>query len=173
MGSALGLFLAPRVVIPTVRIISAGSTTIYPLSQKWAGEYQAVFPSVQVQVSAGGSGLGQTNVAEGIVDIGASSSYPSSSYRSANPTVKIIPIAADALAVIGHSAVNGTAGLKLTRDTPAEGPQVESADQPGRSRGGQRPDLRAFRWVSGHASQCTGRRGETQRFRVEMRNECW
>jgi ABC-type phosphate transport system substrate-binding protein len=116
MGTALGFFLAPRGVIPTVRIISAGSTTIYPLSAKWAGEYQAVFPSVQVQVSAGGSGLGQTNVAEGIVDIGASSSYPSSSYRSANPTVKIIPVAADALAVIGHSTVNGTAGLKLTRN---------------------------------------------------------
>jgi phosphate transport system substrate-binding protein len=116
MGTALGFFLAPRGVAPTVRIATAGSTTIYPLSTKWASEYKAMFPSVQVQVSAGGSGLGQTQVAEGIIDIGASSSYPSSTYIVSNPTVKIIPVAADALAIIGHSDVNGTAGLKLTRN---------------------------------------------------------
>lgn len=116
VGTALGFFLAPRGVPPTFRITTAGSTTIYPLSTKWAGEYKALFPGVQVQVSAGGSGLGQTQVAEGIVDIGASSSYPSASYRTGNPTVKIVPVAADAIAIIGHSDVNGTAGLKLTRN---------------------------------------------------------
>ena len=115
VGTALGFYLAPHGVAPTLRVTTAGSTTIYPLSTKWAGEYKAVFSSVQVQVSAGGSGVGQTQVAEGIIDIGASSSYPSSSYIADNPTVRIIPMAADALAIIARSDVNGTAGLKLTR----------------------------------------------------------
>lgn len=116
VGGALGFYFAPRGSSPTVRITTAGSTTIYPLSTKWAEEYEAIFPNVVVQVSAGGSGLGQTQAAVGIVDIGASSTYPSDTYRANNPTVRSIPVAADALAFIAHPDLNGTAGMRLTRN---------------------------------------------------------
>jgi phosphate transport system substrate-binding protein len=116
VGGALGFYFAPHGLSPAFRVTTAGSTTIFPLSTKWAEEYEAIFPDVVVQVSAGGSGLGQTQVAVGIVDIGASSSYPSDAYRGANPTVKTIPVAADALALVTHPSVNGTAGVKLTRN---------------------------------------------------------
>lgn len=116
VGGALGFYFAPRGFSPTVRITITGSTTIYPLSTKWAEEYEAIFPSVLVQVSAGGSGLGQTQAAIGIADIGASSTYPSDMYRANNPTVRTIPVAADAVAFIAHPGVNGTAGVKLTRN---------------------------------------------------------
>ncbi|MFX1473949.1 MAG: PstS family phosphate ABC transporter substrate-binding protein [Promethearchaeota archaeon] len=115
-GGFLGWYIAPRGTPTLIRITTSGSTTIHPLSTKWAEEYTVEFPSVQIQVSAGGSGLGQTQAAEGIVDIGASSSYPDSDYLDANPTVKVIPVAADALAVISNNAVNGSAGFRLTRN---------------------------------------------------------
>jgi phosphate transport system substrate-binding protein len=115
VGGFVGLYFAPRGSPPLVRITTAGSTTVFPLSTKWGEEYEAEFPGIQVQVAAGGSGLGQSQAAEGIVDIGASSSYPSESYFTTNPTVEAIPVAADALAVVANDVVNGTDGLRLNR----------------------------------------------------------
>ena len=60
----------------TYTITTAGSTTVYPLSQEWAARFNADYPNFVVNPSTGGSGLGQSQVADGLIDIGASSSYP-------------------------------------------------------------------------------------------------
>ncbi len=96
-------------------ITIAGSTTVYPLSQEWATRIGTYHPNFIVNPATGGSGLGQSQIASGIIDIGASSSYPSQDYRNTNPHVKIIPICADALAVVANPAVNGST-LRLDSD---------------------------------------------------------
>ncbi|MFW9794368.1 MAG: PstS family phosphate ABC transporter substrate-binding protein, partial [Candidatus Thorarchaeota archaeon] len=89
-------------------ITTAGSTTVYPLSQTWATEFNAVFPGLTVNPSTGGSGLGQSLVGQGLIDIGASSSFPNQDFIEENPYVEILPVSADALGVVVNSAVNGT-----------------------------------------------------------------
>lgn len=89
-------------------ITTAGSTTVYPLSQIWATEFNVDFPGIIVNPSTGGSGLGQSLISQGLIDIGASSSYPKQDYIDNNPSVEILPISADALGVIVNEAVNGS-----------------------------------------------------------------
>ncbi len=92
----------------TYTISTAGSTTVYPLSQEWASQFHADMPSFTVTPGTGGSGLGQSQVADGLIDIGATSSYPSSTYRTENPHVEIIPVSADALGIVVNPSVNGS-----------------------------------------------------------------
>ena len=89
-------------------ITTAGSSTVYPLSQIWATEFNADFPSLTVNPSSGGSGLGQSLVGQALIDIGASSSYPKQGYIDDNPDVEILPVSADALGVVVNEAVNGS-----------------------------------------------------------------
>ncbi len=95
-------------VQPNFTIVTAGSTTVYPLSQEWATRFHNDFPMFSVNPSTGGSGLGQSQIASGLIDIGASSSYPSASYLTENPHVRVIPICADALAIVANPSVNGS-----------------------------------------------------------------
>ncbi|MFX0108557.1 MAG: PstS family phosphate ABC transporter substrate-binding protein [Candidatus Hodarchaeota archaeon] len=89
-------------------ITTAGSSTVYPLSQEWAEYFHNDNPGLTVSPSTGGSGLGQSLVAEGLIDIGASSSFPKSEYIDANSHVEVLPISADALGVVVNPSVNGT-----------------------------------------------------------------
>lgn len=89
-------------------ITTAGSSTVYPLSQIWAAEFNSVFPGLTVNPSTGGSGLGQSLVGQALIDIGATSSYPKQDYIDENPYVEILPVSADALGVVVNEAVNGT-----------------------------------------------------------------
>ena len=92
----------------TYTITTAGSTTVYPLSQEWAVQFNSDYPSISVNPSSGGSGLGQSQIADGLIDIGASSSYPDETYLTANPDIEIIPVSADALGIVSNPAVNGS-----------------------------------------------------------------
>ena len=89
-------------------ITTAGSSTVYPLSQEWAVQFHVDYPSISVSPSTGGSGLGQSLVGQALIDIGASSSYPKQDYIDENPDVEILPISADALGVVVNEAVNGS-----------------------------------------------------------------
>jgi ABC-type phosphate transport system substrate-binding protein len=89
-------------------VTTAGSTTVYPLSQIWATYFSVDVPGIVLNPSSGGSGLGQSLVSQGLIDIGASSSFPKQEYIDDNPSVDILPISADALAVIVNEAVNGS-----------------------------------------------------------------
>jgi phosphate transport system substrate-binding protein len=99
----------------TYTITTAGSTTVFPLSQAWATEFHDDFPVMTVNPSTGGSGLGQSQIADALIDIGASSSYPDETYRTTNTQVKIIPVSADALGIVVNPAVNAS-GFKMDCD---------------------------------------------------------
>jgi ABC-type phosphate transport system substrate-binding protein len=47
-------------------------------------------------------------VSQGLIDVGASSAFPKQEYIDGNPSVEILPISVDALAVIVNEAVNGS-----------------------------------------------------------------
>ena len=112
IGMLLGvgglIFISPPGVGVQGTITTAGSTTVYPLSQIWATEFNMVFPSLVVNPSTGGSGLGQSLIGEGLIDIGASSSYPNQAYIDENPSVDILPVSADALGIVVNEAINGS-----------------------------------------------------------------
>lgn len=115
-AGAMYVIAPPGSGVPTTyTITTAGSTTVYPLSQEWATQFHADFPSMTVNPSQGGSGAGQSQVADELIDIGASSSYPDEAYRTANPNVKIIPVSADALGIVVNPSVNGST-FKLDAD---------------------------------------------------------
>lgn len=89
-------------------ITTAGSTTVYPLSQIWAAYFHADNPGLSLNPSPGGSGFGQSLLSQGLTDVGATSSYPKQDYIDAYPSVEILPVSADALGVIVNEAINGS-----------------------------------------------------------------
>ncbi|MFW9966593.1 MAG: PstS family phosphate ABC transporter substrate-binding protein [Candidatus Thorarchaeota archaeon] len=89
-------------------ITTAGSTTVFTLSQEWATRFQSDYPPFVVNPSTGGSGLGQSQIAQQLIDVGASSSFPDDDYILANPRVRVIPVSADALAIVVNPEVNGS-----------------------------------------------------------------
>lgn len=50
-------------------ITVSGAFALYPLTVKWAEEYQKLHPEVTIDVSAGGAGKGMTDVLSGMVDL--------------------------------------------------------------------------------------------------------
>ena len=48
----------------------SGAWALYPMTVKWAEEFQKVHPAVKVDVSAGGAGKGMVDCLSKIVDIG-------------------------------------------------------------------------------------------------------
>jgi phosphate transport system substrate-binding protein len=73
----------------------SGAFALYPLTVKWAEEYQILHPDVRIDISAGGAGKGITDVLTGMVEIGMVS-------REINETEIIkgaypIPVAQDAV----------------------------------------------------------------------------
>ncbi|MFW9927121.1 MAG: PstS family phosphate ABC transporter substrate-binding protein [Candidatus Thorarchaeota archaeon] len=89
-------------------ITTAGSSTVYPLSLMWATHLNETYPGLTLNPSSGGSGLGQSLVGQELIDIGASSSYPTSEYIFDNPSVEILPVSADALGIVVNEGVNGS-----------------------------------------------------------------
>ena len=96
---------------PRYTITSSGSTTVLPLSEEWASQIGTDLPQFRFDPTGGGSGTGQSDAAAGLVDIGASSSYPSLTYRTDNPHVAILPISADGLGLVVNTNVNATMEL--------------------------------------------------------------
>jgi phosphate transport system substrate-binding protein len=47
----------------------SGAFALYPLTVKWAEEYQKIHPEITIDVSAGGAGKGMTDVLSGMVDL--------------------------------------------------------------------------------------------------------
>lgn len=48
----------------------SGAFALYPLTVKWADEYQKIHPNVRIDISAGGAGKGMTDALSGMVDLG-------------------------------------------------------------------------------------------------------
>jgi len=51
------------------KISISGAFALYPLTVKWAEEYQKLNPDITIDVSAGGAGKGMTDVLSGMVDL--------------------------------------------------------------------------------------------------------
>jgi phosphate transport system substrate-binding protein len=80
----------------SVNIFETGSTLLYPLFQLWSSAYHKQYPNIKVTPSGTGSGAGISDAADGVVDIGASDAYLSSSQVSAHPGLKNIALAISA-----------------------------------------------------------------------------
>lgn len=52
------------------KITISGAFALYPLTVRWAEEFQKLHPRVTVNVSAGGAGKGMTDALSGMVDLG-------------------------------------------------------------------------------------------------------
>lgn len=48
----------------------SGAWALYPMMVRWGEEFQAQYPGVQFDISAGGAGKGMTDVLKGAVDVG-------------------------------------------------------------------------------------------------------
>ncbi|HVP58229.1 MAG TPA: substrate-binding domain-containing protein [bacterium] len=48
----------------------SGAWALYPMTVKWAEEFQKIYPKVKIDVSAGGAGKGMADALAGVVDIG-------------------------------------------------------------------------------------------------------
>nr|MDO8082319.1 PstS family phosphate ABC transporter substrate-binding protein [Candidatus Freyarchaeota archaeon] len=107
---------------PSDTINIAGSTTVMPISLAIAPLFHE-FTGVNVQVSAGGSGQGYSNVIDRISPIGAASRSPSSdelSRAAANGvTLTLHPIALDAICIIWNIPGLFQGDLKLTKEQVA------------------------------------------------------
>jgi phosphate transport system substrate-binding protein len=79
-----------------VGISEEGSTLLLPLFELWSTAYHQQHPSVSLVPGGGGSGKGITDAASGVVDIGASDAYLSSSQLSEFPGMKNIALAISA-----------------------------------------------------------------------------
>ena len=69
----------------SVGISEEGSTLLLPLFELWSTAYHQQHPSISLVPGGGGSGKGITDAASGVVDIGASDAYLSSSQLSRVP----------------------------------------------------------------------------------------
>jgi len=48
----------------------SGAFALYPITARWAEEFQKIHPDVRIDISAGGAGKGMTDALSGMVDIG-------------------------------------------------------------------------------------------------------
>jgi phosphate transport system substrate-binding protein len=80
----------------SVGISEEGSTLLLPLFELWSTAYHHQHSSVSLTPGGGGSGKGLTDAASGVVDIGASDAYLSSSQVSQFPGIKNIALAISA-----------------------------------------------------------------------------
>jgi phosphate transport system substrate-binding protein len=48
----------------------SGAFALYPMTVKWAQEYNKIHPEVQINISGGGAGKGMTDALSGMVDLG-------------------------------------------------------------------------------------------------------
>jgi phosphate transport system substrate-binding protein len=51
------------------KISISGAFALYPMTVKWAEEFQKLYPGVRIDISAGGAGKGMTDVLSGMVDL--------------------------------------------------------------------------------------------------------
>ncbi|MDI3299015.1 MAG: phosphate ABC transporter substrate-binding protein PstS [Bacillota bacterium] len=102
-----------------VTITGAGSTFDNPLFTKMFTEYHNLHPNVQVNYQAVGSGAGQQQLFQHLVDFGASDAPLNDQQMQDHPSIVHIPITLGAVA-IGYNLPNIGSGLHLTGDVLAK-----------------------------------------------------
>lgn len=104
---------APRVVDGT------GATLPYPLYAKWAAEYGRVDPNVRINYQPLGSGAGVRQIADGVVDFGATDE-PMSDAELARAERALVQIPTTIGAVVLAYRLDGIADLELTPELAAD-----------------------------------------------------
>jgi phosphate transport system substrate-binding protein len=94
-------------------ISETGSTLLFPLFGAWQTAYATVDPSVTITSGATGSGTGIADAAAGLVNVGASDAYLSSSDLATNPGLLNIPLTVAALDV-NYNVTGVTKPLNLS-----------------------------------------------------------
>lgn len=97
------------------KVTASGSTALLPLVKQAASEFQDKNSKVTVDVSGGGSGTGQKQVAEGSVDIGNSDVVADAKYKDANLVDHQVAVAPFILITNKDAGVTG-----LTKDQAAK-----------------------------------------------------
>lgn len=95
---ALTLVMASACSGSTQTITEAGSTTVQPLAEKFAGAFQAQHPDVEITIQGGGSSVGVKSAADGTVDIGAASRE----LKESEPNLVKHLLAKDGIAIVCH-----------------------------------------------------------------------
>lgn len=94
----------------------SGSTTVLPIISDCAKEMMKKYPGISITVQGGGSGVGYSQVIEGVVDIGMASREPKKNEienaKSKGKSLWLHPIALDAVCVVVHPSV-GSLNLTL------------------------------------------------------------
>jgi phosphate transport system substrate-binding protein len=91
-----------------------GSTLLYPLFQRWVGDYTAATPGVKINIAATNSGEGVNSAIAGTVHIGTSDAYMSDELAERNRQIVSIPLAISALTV--NCNIPGLTGASLRLD---------------------------------------------------------
>ncbi len=97
---------APTTQTPqaTETLTLSGSTTVLPIAQAVEDAYMKVHPEANIQVSGGGSGVGIQAIINQKVDIGMSSADVTAAQKAQDPSMNIITIAHDGIAIIVNPA---------------------------------------------------------------------
>lgn len=95
-----------------VSIKTAGSTSVGPVMEALAEMYNAKYPNVEIDVEAGGSGVGVTSCGDGTVDFGMSSRDVKADELTKYPDMKTTVLCKDGVAVVVNSA-NKVTGLTI------------------------------------------------------------
>jgi phosphate transport system substrate-binding protein len=85
-------------------LLIAGSTTVYPASLILAQDYMNQFPATKITVQTGGSGAGVSEVGQGIIDIGASSSALTAAQMTEYPNLQAFQIGSRSVVWIVNKA---------------------------------------------------------------------
>jgi len=94
------------------QISVAGSTTVQPLAEKWAGAFKGMNPDVQIDIQGGGSSVGVKSAGQGTVDVGMASREVKQSELDEYPNLEVFVVARDGIAIAAHPDV-GVDGLTM------------------------------------------------------------
>ncbi len=86
--------------LPSLTVLEAGSSLVYPVFELWAPAFHTMYPNVQVNTAAGGSGSGQSGAEKGTLQLGASDAYLTDAQHAAYPFILNIPLAISAQQVM-------------------------------------------------------------------------
>ena len=76
-----------------VTLNETGSSLLYPLFNLWQPVYTRLYPQVRINTASTGSGTGQAQSMQGLVQIGASDAYLSDAQMKMHPDMLNIPLA--------------------------------------------------------------------------------
>ncbi len=107
-GCTSAAVATPRPVLITI----AGATTMQPMLQALTDEYTRRHPNVLFTLRGGGSSLGEEQVRDGQIQLGASTLFPPDVPTTEERTLVRVPIGVDGLAIVVHPS-NPIASLTL------------------------------------------------------------